>query len=101
MNKNTKMYSVLSYITWIGWLIAYFKREKNDAMVKHHLNQAFALNIAEVIVNVISRRTDGLLFSIAGLASMVLLVLSIMGIYRAIKLSDEPLPIIGDIKVIE
>ena len=32
MNKNTKLFSIISYITWIGWLVAFFMSEKDDTI---------------------------------------------------------------------
>lgn len=100
MNKDTKLYSVLAYFTWIGWLVAYYKRDKQDHLVTHHLNQAFTLNIASIIAR---RLLDlsGVFNLVGNVLSIVTAVLSIMGIYRALNLSDDPLPLIGDFKIID
>ena len=42
MYKNTKLCSVISYITWVGFIIAFLIRDQEDEMVKHHLNQALS-----------------------------------------------------------
>jgi uncharacterized membrane protein len=100
MNSNTKLYSILSYITWIGWLISYFARDKEDQTVKFHVNQALVLNIASTIISVVSR-IGGVIGYVCGACSIVLLVFWVMGIIRAAKLSTEPLPVIGGISIIK
>ena len=100
MNKNTKLFSVISYITWIGWLAAFFLREKDDDMVRHHVNQALVINIIETAGTLLNRL--GGIFSILGtIIDLAVLVFFIMGIVRAFKLSDEPLPFIGGIHLID
>ena len=100
MNKNTKLYSVISYITWIGFLAAFFLSEKDDRMVRHHLNQALVINILETIGTFISR-LGGVFGLLGSLIDLAILVFFIMGIVRAAKLSDEPLPLIGGFHLID
>lgn len=99
MNENTKLYSVLSYITWIGFLIVMVLHDRNDRMVRHHLNQAFVLNIIETIGGVIGRM-GGLFGMIGFIISTAVFILAVLGIVRAVNLSDEPLPLIGDIRLL-
>ncbi|MBR1457595.1 MAG: hypothetical protein IJ594_10625 [Oscillospiraceae bacterium] len=99
MNKNTKLFSVISYITWIGWIAAFVLSEKDDKLVRHHLNQALVINIIETVGTFLTRM--GGLFAVIGeIVDLAVLVFFIMGIVRAAKLSDEPLPLIGDIHLI-
>ena len=100
MNKNTKALSVVSYITWIGWLAAYFVGGKDDRLVRHHLNQALVLNVIETVGSILIR-AGGLLAVIGEILDIAVLVFFIMGIARAAKLSDEPLPFIGDIHILD
>ena len=100
MNSNTKLYSILSYITWIGFLISLLARDKNDETVAFHLNQALVLNLASTIIGLIAR-IGGVVGIVCGICSIVLFVFWIMGIIRAAKLSTEPLPVIGGITLIK
>ena len=97
-NNNTRLFSIISYITWIGWIVALAMHDRNDRMVRHHLNQALVLNILATIVNAAARMGNAFA-SICGIIDLGLFVLWIMAIYRAYKLSDEPLPIIGNIRL--
>lgn len=100
MNKNTKLFSVISYITWIGWLVAFFLSEKDDTLVRHHLNQALIINLIETVGSLLIRM--GGLFGVIGeVVDIAVLVLFVMGIVRAARLSDEPLPVIGGIHLIK
>ena len=55
MNTHTRLFSVISYITWIGWIIAFVFRDKNDKITLQHVNQALALNIVGILVSLGSR----------------------------------------------
>ena len=99
MYKNTKLFSVLSYITWICWLIAFALHKKDDRLTRHHLNQALVLNLLATVVNAVARM-GGIIATVCSIADIGLIILTIIGIYRAYILSDEPLPITGDIHLI-
>lgn len=99
MNSNTKLYSIISYITWIGWIIALLLRDKNDEMVRHHLNQALVLNIIASIAGILGK-IGGLFGVIGWVIGVACFVLSILGIIRAFKLSSDPLPVVGQIKIL-
>ncbi|MBE6994361.1 MAG: hypothetical protein E7423_06970 [Ruminococcaceae bacterium] len=98
-NKNTKLWSVVSYITWIGWLASFFLHDKRDNMVNHHLNQALVINLVSTVGGILNRFGGllGLVGSVVSLGGMVLLVI---GIVRALQLSDKPIPVVGDIHII-
>ena len=99
-NGKCKAAAIISYLfTWIGWIIAFIIRDKDDALSLHHLNQALILAIIASAATLLTRL--GGLFAIVGeIVDVAVLVLCIMGIVRAAKGSDEPLPIIGDIKIL-
>lgn len=97
--KKDKVAAVFSYLGWVFWAIAFIIRNKDDALSRHHLNQGLVLAIAETITGVLTG-FRGIFRLGGGILSMGLLVLTIMGIARAVKESDEPLPIIGDIKLL-
>lgn len=103
MNKHSRGFSVLSYFTWIGWLVSYFMRDKNDSLVKVHLNQALVLNLCSMIIGFMASRfdlNDGLMGLLVSAISLGVTILNIMGIVRALQMSEEPLPIVGDIKIL-
>lgn len=94
---NNKSLSILSYITLIGWLIAYFtgKDQAND-LLKYHLRQSLGLLIAGLLLsiglNILMAITS--LYSL-GYLSLVVLVLLIIGAINAANEVKKPLPVIG------
>jgi uncharacterized membrane protein len=98
MNKHIKLFSIISYITWIGWIIAFVFGDRNDRVLKQHINQALALNIIGILVSA-GNRIGGVIEYVAGLIALGALILTIMGIWRAAHLSDEPLPVIGNFRI--
>ena len=98
MYRNSRVYAVISYITWIGFVIALIGRDPADPLVRRHLNQALIINILETISRVLGR------FALFGPVTFILdlaaLVFFFMGIIRALKMDSTPLPLIGEIELI-
>lgn len=95
---NNKTLSIVSYITLIGWLIAYFSGKENaDSLLKYHLRQSFGLFIAGLIFNVLIAIVLAIVPSLnfLGYIGIVFLVLAIIGIINASNGVEKPLPIIG------
>ncbi len=113
---NKKVTSIVSYCTIIGWVIAYFAGDKDNA--KFHLNQGLTLGIVgaggEVIFGVIAgvlgliaRFVPIKIFSIligllggffgflGGLVGIATLVLMVIGILNAVNDKEVALPVIG------
>ena len=99
MIRNPRTVAVVSYITWIGFLIAIIIRDPTDRFTAHHMNQALILSIAGLLGGAVA--IIPVLGGIAsGIISLALFVLQILGIYRAATGSMEPLPLIGDFHLI-
>lgn len=95
---DNKTVSIVSYITIIGWLIAFFVGKDNaDAMAKYHLRQGLGLFIVSflygVAVNILAYISP--LLGMLGLVSILFLVLMIIGIINASNEQQKPLPVIG------
>lgn len=98
MYAHSKLYSVLSYITWIGWIISFILHDRRDMLVRQHLNQALVLNIISSIASIMGR-ANGFLGWAGGIIDLAALILVIWGIVRAFKMSAEPLPLIGEVRL--
>ena len=99
---DTKTTSWVSYLTVIGWIIAYVSGDKEGA--KFHLNQSLVIWIGYIILAVAG--TILALIPILGLLVLVvahifLLVMWIMGLVSAINQEENELPIIGQIKLLK
>ncbi|TBO44385.1 DUF4870 domain-containing protein [Pedobacter kyonggii] len=95
---NNKTLSIISYITIIGWLVAYFSgKDKADALLKYHLRQSLGLAIVNIIFSVVLTIIASMVPSLSflGLIGYVFIVLWIMGIINAANGALKPVPLIG------
>ena len=53
MDSKNKTAAIVSYITWIGFIIALCIGDRSDRYVMHHLNQALVLNILSIVGGVL------------------------------------------------
>ena len=98
-NNNSRLASILAYLTIIGWVIAYFIRDKEDAGVRQHLNQAIVAASGEIIGGIlVAIPIIGIIGMIVQIAAWVL---AIWGLIRAIKGNNDPLPYIGGISIVK
>jgi len=100
MNKKTL--SILSYITIIGWIIAFVKSKdltpKSD-LVRYHLKQGFGIFLVSLIVNIILSIVVGIVPSLYFLSYVgyVIFILWIFGIINAANEQKKPIPLVGKI----
>ena len=97
MNKKTT--DIVSYITIIGWIVAYLIGAKEES--KFHLNQSLVLNIAQIIINILARAFSGLLGVIITLADIALFILWLIGLIAACKGEDKAVPVLGGIQILK
>jgi len=96
---DNKTLSIISYITLIGWLVAYFVgKEKADSLLKYHLRQSMGLFIVIFVLGI----GIGIIISIipslnilSMLLNLVYLVFVVLGVLNANKTLEKPLPIMG------
>ena len=99
MNNRNNVLSAISYITWIGFLIAFFMGDRTDRFLVHHLNQSFMLNIVSIagavltVIPLIGSTAAWIITTLAG-------VYQILGILRGATGRENPIPFIGEIHII-
>lgn len=96
---SNKTLAIISYITIIGWLIAYFVGKDNaDSLLKYHLKQSLGLAILSIafsaVLNIVASVFPFLGF--LSIISLLIWVLLILGIINANGEKQKPLPIIGN-----
>ena len=99
---DSKTTSWVSYVTFIGWIVAYCAGDKEGA--KFHLNQSLVIWIGLLIVAVFKYALimmPGIGWLILGAASIYLFVMWIMGLIYAINQEEKELPLIGQIKILK
>ncbi len=105
---DNKTLSLVSYITLIGWLIAFFsyKDQEKNSLVSYHLRQSFGLMVGGlalmivlgILITIVAFISAGLatvIYLLAGLVNLGLFVLLIIGAINAYKGEEKPLPLIG------
>lgn len=97
--KKDKVAAVFSYLGWIFWIIAFVIRNKDDELSRQHLNQGLALALISTVAGVLSR-LHGLFSVFASVLGLGVFILAIMGIVNAVKEKNEPLPFIGDFRLL-
>lgn len=100
MNKKyPKLPAIVSYLTWVGWIVAMLLRDKEDRFTTRHINQSLAINLLETLGTWLAARK--FLGGVPGeVIDLVVLILWIMGIVRAGKGSDAPLPVVGRVNIV-
>lgn len=100
MDKKTT--SWVSYITWIGWLIAYCSGDKEGA--KFYLNQSLLLNIFYTgfwLLIFVLMFIPFLGWLVIWGGSIFLLICFILGLVYAINQEEKELPLIGKIRILK
>ena len=94
--KKSRTVAVVSYITWVGWIIAFFMRDRSDTFALHHLDQALVINLLK-IAGGLCAALPGIGHSVSAVAGIAAFVFIVMGIYRAANYRTDPLPLIGEL----
>ncbi|WP_289024481.1 DUF4870 domain-containing protein [uncultured Salegentibacter sp.] len=98
---SVKTISIVSYLTIIGWIIAYFSNKNQDSkseLASYHLGQSMGIFIFGVILNIILGfianvvSSSGVILFLLGLVPLIFIIL---GIITANNEALKPVPIIG------
>lgn len=87
---DKKVTSIVAYIGWIGWLIAFLAGDKEGA--KFHLNSSLVIYLLFLL---------SIIPVLGWIVSIFAAVMWIMGLVNAIKQEEKPLPLIGKITILK
>ena len=94
-----KTIAIISYLTWIGWIIAFVIHNNNKTQIgAYHLRQSLALMILGILVYIVQIMLLFIPFlgwAIAVLLWIGLVVLWVLGLIAAINGEEKPAPVIG------
>jgi len=91
-----KSIAIISYITWIGTLIAFImNNEKRNSFAAFHIRQMIGLSIFSLVNTFIIARYGGAWTS--GIIGAGLFVLWIIGFIGAIQGEEKKVPLVGDL----
>lgn len=98
-----KTAGIVSYLTIIGWLVAYFAmhKDKKTSIGSYQLRQTLLLHLSSIIVGIIINilyysMAIGAMFYISGLINIVFFILWLIGIIGAANGQKKPIPLIGE-----
>lgn len=95
---DTRKTNILAYITFIGWMIAYFCGDRERC--KFHLNQGLVLILGFFLLGLLPNW--GFLFNIVrSCCSLFLFFMWVGGLADACRGLERPLPLIGEIKLLK
>lgn len=95
---TTKTLSIVSYVTLIGWAIAYFSgKDKADALLRYHLKQSLGLAIVSVIFSIALNIVASIIpaLSFLGVLGLAITVFWVLGIINAANGALKPVPVFG------
>jgi uncharacterized membrane protein len=102
---DSKTASWVSYITIIGWLIAFFSTKdtpNRDEFSKFHLGQSFGLAISGIAVQILAVILAMIVPALALVGTILglgIFVLWIIGLINAINGKKQPVPLLGNLFV--
>lgn len=90
-----KTIAIISYITWIGTLIAFImNNEKKNPFAAFHIRQMIGLSILSIVNAFVIRSFAGSYFTWA--IDILLFVCWIIGFIGAIQGEEKKIPLLGD-----
>lgn len=98
ITSNGKTVAIVSYLTFIGWIIAYILHTNNrTSLGAFHLRQSGFLFLIGVATSILGRFLHGGLFNfIFGLVGIAIFILLVIGLIRAANSEEKPVPFIGE-----
>jgi len=90
-----KTMAIISYITWIGTLIAYvMNNNKKNLFAAFHIRQMIGLSLFSLVNSFIIARYAG--YWVYGTISFLLFILWIIGFIGALQGEEKKIPVFGD-----
>ena len=96
--ENAKLTGIVSYLYWIGWLIAFFGGDREGAKV--HLNSSAVLYLLFIICN-LAEKLGSTIAIVFNWVEFGLVILWVIGFVYALKGENKELPLIGGIHIIK
>ncbi len=93
---DTKLTSIVAYISWIGLIIAFVAGDKEGA--KFHINQALVIMLFSLVSLLSFIPIVGIL---TGIWSIFMVVCWMLGLVAAIKQEEKEVPRIGKIRILK
>ncbi|NSL86298.1 DUF4870 domain-containing protein [Chitinophaga solisilvae] len=95
---TNKTLSIVSYVTLIGWLIAWYSgKDHADTLLKYHLRQSLGMAVISMAVSILFYLIASLVPILAPLqlAGLILPVFWVLGMINAANGAYRPVPLFG------
>ena len=90
-----KTIAIISYITWIGTLIAFImNNDKKNSFAAFHIRQMIGLSILSIINSFVVYKFLG--YGASSIIGIGLLILWVIGFIGAIQGEEKSVPLLGD-----
>nr|WP_296437543.1 hypothetical protein [uncultured Acetatifactor sp.] len=94
---DRKATGVVAYLTIVGWFVAYFAGDREEA--KFHLNQALVVNLAFIVLWILGYIPIVRWF--VWIIRILLFIMGVLGVIYAIQDQDKEIPLLGIIKLLK
>ncbi|SDW76512.1 Uncharacterized membrane protein [Lutibacter oricola] len=90
-----KTMAIISYIWWIGLIIAYFMNNNTkNSFTGFHIRQSVGINLLSLAAGIISSYINGTVGMIISLGAFVFWIIALIG---AIQGEEKKIPLLGDL----
>jgi len=100
---DAKTIAIVSYMTWIGWIVAYVMHGNNKSQLgAYHLRQSLLLHILAIATWILRWMLlfipviGWMLFWLSWIIFFGLVVLWILGLIAAVNGEEKPIPLLGN-----
>jgi len=92
--KDGKTTAIISYIWWIGLVIAFFMNNSTkNSFASFHIRQSLGLNLFSLAAGLVSTYISGMLGWIIGVVAFIFWIIALIG---AIQGEEKKVPLLGD-----
>ncbi len=94
---DKKAAGMVAYLTIVGWFIAYFVGDKEEA--KFHLNQALVVHLALIVISILGRVP--IIGWFTWILWVVVVLAGVLGFIYAVQDQDKEIPLLGIVKILK
>lgn len=94
-SDNGKTVAIISYITLIGWIIAFVMNNNNKTEFgSYHLRQSLGIITISILLTIVNSFVD--ISMLAWIIQIGLIVFWVLGFVGAVQGEKKPVPLLGD-----
>ncbi len=94
---DRKATGIVSYLTIVGWFVAFFAGDKDGA--KFHLNQGLVVHLAFIVLSILGRIP--IIGWFVGIFEIAVFFCGVLGVVYAFREQDKEIPLLGIVKLLK